>query len=177
MITIIDTSVLKKLLGDNIVSISSTALNVSEQSIKSLEINVLIAGKRNSTLFKCDYKVGFFENEAGDVYYDYSIETAVKNTPPQKSTVFFNTSDITQIEIFGRNFNANEFVNYPGIYNKVKGEEKTNDLFFFNCKKGERLMMVFHPYMPSIEVIYKETWIENFWSQYGSHYKLHSTIK
>src|SRR5574337_568266 len=102
MISLTDTSVFKNMLGDSIGLWGSTALHVSEQSIKSREINMLIACKRNSVLLKCDYKVGFFENEDGDVYYDYSIETAVKDTPSRKSTVAFNTSEITQIEIYGR---------------------------------------------------------------------------
>ncbi len=178
MVSLIDTSVFKKLLGDRIDYFASTSLHVSEQSIKSMEINMLIACKRNYILFECDYKFGFFENENGDVFYDYKIGLgAFMNTLSGKSTVTFNTSEIIQIDIYGRDFKDKEFIPYPDVYQKVKGVKTTDDLFFFNCRKGERLMMVFHPFMPGIEVFYKQVWIDSFWNQYGNRYKLHCTVK
>lgn len=178
MISLTDTSVFKKLLGNKIGSFGSTALQVSEQSIKSMEMNMLIVCKKNCVLFESDYKFGFSENEDGDVFYDYKIETnGLENSLSRKSTVTFDTSEIIQIEIYGRAFNDKEFTPYADVYKRVKGEKKTDDLFFFTCKNGEKLMLAFHPFMPSIEVFYKQSWIESFWNQYGEKYKLHHTIK
>ncbi len=176
MISLNDTFIFKKLLGENIRSFRSTALDVSEYSIKSIEINMCIGFKKSHILLMSDYKIGFFEDEDGNVFYDYTIESGSIVPTTIRSSVTFNTSEITKIEIFGRDFDAEKFKNYPKLYNKIKNEKKTDDIFLFNCKNNERILVVFHPFMACIDVLYKQDQVDRFWNQYGSLYKLYHTI-
>ena len=178
MISLNNTSIFKGILGDRIKLLGSTALHISDGTIKSLEMDLLINCNKNSIHFGCDYKVGFFENETGDVFYDYQIEIGTfKNTSIIKSDITFNTTEIIKVEIYGRDFRSEDFISFPDLYKKIKNETKTDDMFVLVCKNGEQLMVIFHPYFPSIEVNFNRNKIEDFWSQYGSCYKLHYTIK
>lgn len=177
MIQLADISIFKNLIGDRIVCVGSTSLHIYDGSITIYEQNVYLELKKNSILFTYDSEFGFFENEDGDVFYDYKIETKrLENTLSRKSTVTFDTSEIIQIKIYGRSFNDKEFIAYPEIYQKIKGIKQTDDVFLFNCKNGEKIMIVFEPFLPHIEIYFKPSIIKMFWNQYSEKYKLHHTI-
>lgn len=178
MISISDTYQLDNLLSDSIKLLKSTALLTESESIASLDINMLLSCQKNEILFDCDYKIGFFENENGDVFYDYKIEARTLNdTFSLKSTVIVNSSEIIQIDIYGRLFNSEDFIMFPDLYNKVKLVTKTYDIFVFTCKKGEIISLVFHPFFPRIEVFFQNQTLSDFFSQYDTQYHLYRTIK
>jgi hypothetical protein len=178
MISIVDTSLLENLLGDRFICLSSTSLTETPDSLKSLEMNMIVSGHRNEILFDCDYKIGFFENEEGDVFYDYKIKSAsLLNRSLFKSKVTAETSEISQIDIYGRQFNAKDFISYPRLYKKVKSVSDTDDIFVLRCKNGETISLVFHPYFPSIEVFFKKSTLDDFFLEYKNIYHLHRTLK
>ena len=123
-----------------------------------------------------NYKIGFFETEAGEVFYNYRIEKDITDIQYRKSTVAFNTSEVLQIDIYGRKFDANEFISYPSLYEKVKGQKSTDDVFFFRCNDGDGFIIAFHPLMPRIEVYFSKTKMESFWNEYKDKYELHYTL-
>ncbi|MEO6831170.1 MAG: hypothetical protein ABI378_02865 [Chitinophagaceae bacterium] len=166
------------LLGDRILFVSSTRLYVNEQSIKSMEMNMQISCIKACVMFANDYKFGFFENNNGDVFYDFKIETfPVEKSPPLYSKYSINSSKIIQIEIYEREFNAEEFSRFSDVYRRVTGIKNTYDLFFITCENGEQFILTFHPFMPGIELFYKQCWIKHYWTQYGSLYRLNYTVK
>ena len=178
MISIVDTSLLDNLLGDKFVCLSSTTLDVTPESLKSLEINMIVSAQKSEILFDCDNKIGFFENEAGDVFYDYKIKSAsLINRTIFKSKVTTETSEILKIAIYGRQFHAEDFISYPNLFKKIKSVSDTDDMYVFTCKNGETLSLVFHPYFPSIEVFFKKSTLDAFLIEYKSKYLLHKTIK
>ncbi len=178
MISIVDTSLLDNLLGDKIKYLNSTRLEITPDSLNSLEINMIIGAYKNKILFDCDYKIGFFENDSGDVFYDYSVKSAsLFNRLLSKSKVASETSEIKEIDIYGRQFNAKEFINYPSLYTKVKDVSETDDMFVFKNKNGETRTLVFHPFFPRIEVYFKKSTLDDFLIEYKSEYELHKTIK
>jgi hypothetical protein len=178
MISIVDTSILENLLGDRINFLSSTNLDVTSDSVKSLEMNIIISAQRNEILFNCDYKIGFFENEDGDVFYDYKIKSAsLLHRSSFKSKVTTVTSEILQIDIYGRQFNAKDFISYPSLYKKIKSVTDTDDIFVLRCKNGETISLVYHPYFPSIVVFFKKSTLNDFFLEYKNNYHLHRTLK
>jgi hypothetical protein len=176
MLSLKNTSILKDLVGDSIESIGSTTLNVHNESIVSLEMNLLITCKRNSIFFICDHKNGFFENANSETFYDFEITRNISVKLPIKNNISLVSSRILEIEIYGRNFNSNEFKDFPQLYKKLKGEYRTDDLFLIKLVNGEKILLTFHPFMPSIEVFLKNEWIHKFWEEYGNLYKKHYTI-
>ena len=156
----------------------STGLLTQSDSIASLDINMLLSCQKNEIIFDCDYKIGFFESENGDVFYDYKIESNnLKKPSLPKSSVNINSSEIMQIDIYGRLFNPKDFVRFPDLYNKVKDVTKTFDIFVFKCKKGETISLVFHPFFPRIEVFFQNRTLSDFFNQFDKEYNLYRTIK
>lgn len=153
MIALTDTSGLARLLGDKIVRIGSSALHVSGDVIESYEMNMLLTGNKNSIVFEGGPGFGFFENDDGDVFYDYKVATDVENTSLNKSTVRLRTSEIIQIDIYGRIINAEEFKPYADVYKMVKGKKRTDDLFSFLVRKEKSSYWYFIRICPDLHCI------------------------
>ena len=176
MISIKDTSVFQKLIGKKIKLFKSSSLHISEGEFSSLEMNLVVEYDRKSLIFNCDYKKGFFENENGDVFYDFNIDEDLRNNNFEKSVIYFKTTEITEIIVYGRQFNSIEFIKHKTLYNRIKNENKTDDLFLFKFDDMNEVIITFHPFLPSVAVVFSKRQIDKFWREYNNLYTQHYQI-
>lgn len=183
MISLSDTSELQKLIGSKIRNVASSYLSISDGRILSLEAELLINCDKSNLFLRYENRIGFFENEEGDVFYDYEIIEG--HTPSNKlSYVDFTTPKINKIDVYGRTINPKDFTEYPKLYAKINESKKsgdmvtlTDDLFVFHFEHDYCTYTVFHPYLPRIEFLFNHKERKAFWEEYGELYKLHHTIK
>jgi len=177
MFYLTDSSIFRRYIGDRVNSLCGKVTTEIPGSISSLELDMLIKFEKGNIRFKSDRCDGMFENEDGDMFYDYEIEMKESGDLAGRETAMFKTSEISRIDVYGRDFNDQEFIQYPQAYQKVKGLKRTDDLFMFTSVRDERLMIVFGPFLPRIDAKYDSRYIEMFWKQFGERYTLHHTIE
>jgi hypothetical protein len=172
MFTIDNIAVLNSLLGKKLQAISTSYGALYSDMLRADKIDITFHFENFYMVFFCDYEQKkFFENDSGDVYYDFFIEKR-KSQPGYEHIRKFNLWIIEKIEIFSRKLEVEDFKNYTSLFNRIKSFDRTEDMFIFSFSNGKRALMTFHPFMTGLEVIFEEFAIQKFLKEYGGTYKL-----
>lgn len=146
----------QNLIGSSFATCSSKGLRIYGRNLNgySYTFDYILAvtfnkhNKQQRVVFKGMLE-DFFETKLGDeVYHDYSIEYEVDTSKSEE--IQFETSPITEILIYGKPFNIEEFKRHSDIYNKHKHIDKTDEVFLFKCENGEHITILFFDSAPGI---------------------------
>ena len=169
--------IFQNLVGKRLNAISTSFGSLYKDSLRGDKIDITMHFKDFNIFFFCDYDQGlFFENRAGDVFYDFSISKKVEEPEYEYYKVLEN-HEIQKIEIFSRKLPIEEFKDYPNVYKMMKPFKKTEDLFLFYFKSGQRMLLTFHPFMMGVEALFTNRAISQFFEEYDHLYLLEEEIK
>lgn len=174
MLADVDHKSLAKLIGCKIQSLSGQLLYRSNDTIKFKISDVAVNFQHRRLLFSANANHGFFENEEGSVFYSYTshVEDCISEIAGDQLVKFATTSNLKSIGVYARAYRPKEFIPFPEIYEETAQIKEVCDLFFFSFEDGNKIVVVFHPFMPGIEVIYGSYSLNLFLYEYQSLYTL-----
>lgn len=177
MVTIEDHSLLKHLIGKQIIGIGSTDQLFYDGHIESVEINFVINLGEYRLLIDCDFRVGFFESQNGYIFYDYNLKYISSDSYKSECYVAISSSPITRIEVMGRELDPFEFINLPELHQQIKKNKKTDDLLLMTCREGNQFLLVLDPIFPKLRFIFVRNEIVRFLHEHNEIYALHFIIE
>ena len=152
----------QNLIGSSFATCSSKGLHIYERNLTgySYTFDYILAvtfkkhNKQQRVVFKGSPQ-DFFEGITGaEVYHDYSIEYEADT--PKNEEIHLETSPISEILIYGKPLNIEEFKRHPDIYNKHKHIDMTDEIFLFKCENGEQITILFFNSAPGIALATSE---------------------
>lgn len=177
MFVINNLAILQNLAGKGLVAISTSFGKLYQDFLRGDKIDVTLHFKDFNLQFFCDYDQGcFFENKAGDVFYNFHIFKKFEE-PKYEHYKVLEKHKIQKIEIYSRKLPIEEFKDYPNVYKMMKPFKRTEDLFLLYFEDGQRILITFHPFMMGLEVLFTNRYISQFLEEYGHLYLLEKEIK
>ncbi|AFU67362.1 hypothetical protein P700755_000326 [Psychroflexus torquis ATCC 700755] len=156
--------ILKLVLGSCIIEVSSPGIKVNiKGDMNSLKMAFNFKLKDcilKNVAMVCDYKIGFYDLESGNVIYDYDI---LKNHVDYKESIPINCGPINKIMVFGRIISGDDKKELITFNKKLfNGKIETNDVFLFQSITDDHLLIVFDNFLPSFTIHHSKASIDLF---------------
>lgn len=158
----------------NLKAISTSNGNVYGDTIVGDSIDLKLHFINFDVLFFCDYNA-FYENDTGDVFYDFNLKFW-ESTSPSVTAKSFDSIEICKIKVFSREIGISDFKKYSEAHKFLGSFQKTTDLFLLYFKNNTQILITFHPFLTGLEAYFTAQSISIFWDEYAQLYKLEHTI-
>jgi hypothetical protein len=158
------TDLFKEFIDGKIIAFSSKQLNATGGGMISSINDIVIVVSKSNLVKEYNLKASFIENEQGDMFYEIKFQPVLEDqNNPCRFEIEMTT--IKKIQVYGRPFPLEDFKPWPEIYERNKEVKATEDLFLFTSETGQQLMILFHRFLPQLEIVVHQKEIDQFIEQ------------